>query len=103
MRHRTEDIIGFEAFHLKAGDIKGIHQLADAVDLRAQVSRHLGAGGFISRENLIPEGFAGIEGNRQVIRFFLLENADQLARKAVGPRGRLAFGVLPTGGWTRLP
>ncbi len=91
----TEHIIGFEAFHLEARDVEGIHHLADALDLRAQVIGHLGACGFVFGENLVAEGLAGIEGHRQVIGFFLLEDAQEFAGKAINARGRFAGGGLP--------
>ena len=60
-----------------------------------RVLGHLGAGGFIVGENLVPEGLAGVESYGQVIRLFLLENAQQFAGKAVDSRGRFAFRGLP--------
>ena len=94
-RHRAKHIIGFIAFHLKARDVEGVHQLADTFDLRTQVFGHLGARGFIFGEELVAKGLAGIEGDGQVFGFFLLEDAHQLARKAIDARSRFPLGGLP--------
>ena len=72
---RTEHIVGFKTFHFQARDIESIHNLADTLDLHAQVIRHLGTRAFVLRENFIAKGFSGIEGNRQIIRFFLFNDA----------------------------
>ena len=96
VRGRTEHIIRFKPFHFQARDIERIHNLADALNLQAQIIRHLGAGGFIFRVNFISKSFPGVEGNRQIIRFFLFEDAQQFTDKAVCSGRRFASGSLPT-------
>ncbi len=93
--HRAEHIVGFVAFHFEAGDVEGIHQVADPVDLRGQVLRHFGAGALVGRENFIAKSLAGVEGDGKVIGFFHLEYADQLTGEAVCSGGGFAGGSVP--------
>ncbi len=91
VRHRAEHIICLEAFHFEAWNIERIHHLTDSFDLRAQVVGHFFAGGFIFREKFVAEGLADIERHREVFRLFLLEDAEQFARKAINSRCGFAF------------
>ena len=49
------------------------HNLAQALDLRAQVVGHLGPGCLVVGIQVVAEGFAGVEGHRQVIGAVLFE------------------------------
>ena len=76
LSHAAQNVIGFKSFHFEAGKTEDIHHLADALNLRAQIIRHFGAGGFIFRIYLIAESFPGIKGHGQVIRFVLFQKPD---------------------------
>ena len=82
--------------------MEGIDQLADALDLRAQVFGHLGAGAFVLREEVVAEGFAGIKGHRQIFRFFLLEQAQHHTGKTQHAGGWLAAGGLHAVCWRQV-
>ena len=92
---RAEHVVGLEAFHFEARDVEGVHHLADALDLRAQVVGHLGARSLVFGVDIVAEGLAGIEGHRQVIGLFLLVDAQEFAGEAVDAGGGFAFGGLP--------
>jgi len=84
--YRTQYVIRFCAFLFQPGDMECVHHLADAFHLRSQIIRHLGAGGFVIREHVIPKRLAGIKRNRQVFRAILFEDAQQHGGKAENAR-----------------
>jgi len=43
----------------------------------------------------MAEGFACVEGHRQIFRFFLFYDANQFPGKTIDPGSRFAFGCLP--------
>ena len=88
-----EHIIGLIALQLDAREAKGIHQLADAGHLRAQVVGHFGAGGLVIGKNLVAKGVPAVKGHSQIFGFFVFEQAQQHAGKTKHPGGRFAAWV----------
>ena len=60
-----------------------VHELADALNLRAQVLGHLGAGSLVFGENFIAKGFPGIKSHCQVFGVFLVDQPDQYTGEAI--------------------
>ena len=87
----AEDVIGLVAFQFQARNAKGVHHLADAHHLRAQVVGHFFPGSLVRREILVAEGVAPVEGYSQIIRLLLFQQAQQHAGEAKHPRGGLAI------------
>ncbi len=87
---RAEHVVGLESLGFENGDAERAHHVPDPVDLRPQVVGHLGARGFIRGEEIVAEGFAGVEGDRQVFRFFFFQQRNQDGGETERAGGRLA-------------
>ena len=86
----AQDVVSFVSLHFQAGGIESVDQLADTVNLDAQVIGHLGAGAFVCREQVISKGLTGIESHCQVIGLVLFEQPQHDAGKAIDACRRLA-------------
>src|SRR5690606_26561176 len=88
-RDRADDVVRLVAFHLQDRDVERLHQLADAIDLDAQLVRHLVARALVLVEELVAPGETLVEADGQIFRIFI-EDVQQGAREAEAGVGRLA-------------
>ncbi len=94
----ADDVIRFVVFQFQPGNIEGIHHLADALHLPAQVFGHFGASALVFRIEVVSEGAAGIERDSQIVGLVLFQDAQQGAGEAEHASGWLARAGCPTGG-----
>jgi len=85
----ADDVIRFVVFQFQPGNIEGIHHLADALHLPAQVFGHFGASALVFRIEVVSEGAAGIERDSQIVGLVLFQDAQQGVNMGVG--GVLGF------------
>ncbi len=74
-----------------AGDIEGIHDLADAFHLGTQLIRHLFPGAFVFGEQIIAESSTDIERHGQVFGMLLFQELEQNTGETEYSGGRFTF------------
>jgi hypothetical protein len=96
LRDGADNIICFESFHLKNGDIESANDLFYNRDTGADILRCFLPGGFIVFKQLVPKGrTCGIEGYGNVCRLLLLKYLQQRIGKPEHYGGIHALGVDP--------
>ncbi len=94
----AQDIIGLVSVGFQGGDAKRIDDLADALDLQAQVIRHLFTSAFVVGEQVVAKRAAGIEGHSQVLWRLLFQQPEDHRGEAIRAGGWFAGGGHPAGG-----
>jgi len=89
----ADHVVGLVALQFQDGDVEGGDQVADAVNLEAQVVGHLVARALVVRVQIAAPGKALVEGHGQIVGV-LVEQVEQGTGEAVDGIGRLAgFGL----------
>ncbi len=86
-----EEVVGLVPFLLEDGDVQGLHDRPDAVHLRAELVRHLGAVGLVLGVDLVAEGAPLVEGHGDVGGLLVAQDVQQHGRESVDGVGQLAL------------